>query len=441
MNNRSHMRDVIISGFALFAIFFGAGNLIFPPMLGNISGDAWGAGVLGFLSTDPVLPILAVIATALVGGRAQDLGKRVSETFAIVLAAICILLIGPVLSVPRTAATTFEFAINPYIADSLSTPAMVATSVVFFGITLYFALNESKMIDVVGTFLTPSLLIVIGLLVIKAFLTPIGPIVSTGIENPYYIGFAEGYQTMDALGGALLCGVVLTDLTRKGYVERKEQRSMLVKVGIVAGILLAFVYAGLTYLGATTSANPYEDRVLLLLNSTQALFGNTGAVILGITVALACLTTAIGLTSTCGNFFNTVSNGRIGYKPVVWAAVIFSFFMSLLSVSGIIALAIPILSTVYPMVAVLVVMTLFDRYIPYDMMYTGPVLVAGVIGFFEAMYGSFAWFEGVHELFLNLPLAASGFPWLVPSIVALILFTIIGKMLGGKDSRPHDARA
>lgn len=435
MNKQGQMRDIIVSGFALFAIFFGAGNLIFPPMLGNITGDAWGIGVLGFLSTDPVLPILAVIATALVGGRAHDLGKRISKTFAIGLAATCILLIGPVLSVPRTAATTFEFAIKPYIGDAIATPAMVATSIIFFAITLYFSLRESRVIDVVGIFLTPALLIAMVLLVAKAIMTPIGPIVSTGIANPYHLGFVEGYQTMDALGGALLCGIVLTDLTHKGYRDRKSQKSMLIRVGLVAGLLLAFVYGGLTYLGATTSSVPSEDRVLLLLTSVQTLFGGSGGILLGIAVALACLTTSIGLISTCGNFFFTASNGRIAYKPVVWAAVVFSTFMSLLSVSGIIALAVPILSTIYPIVAVLVLMTLFDAYIPYDIMYVGPALVAGIIGFFEAMYGSFKWFEGVHEALMTLPLASSGFPWVVPVLIALVLSTLIGIVIKGKDSR------
>lgn len=437
MNHSSSWRDVVVSGFALFAIFFGAGNLIFPPMLGNITGDAWTAGVLGFLSTDPVLPILAVIATALVGGRAHDLGKRVSPKFAIILASLCILLIGPILSVPRTAATTFEFAIKPYISDAIATPAMVATSVIFFAITLLFSLREFRVIDIVGIFLTPALLITMALLVVKAVITPIGPIVDTGVSHPYHLGFIEGYQTMDALGGALLCGAVLTDLTRKGYTDRASQRSMLIKVGLVAGLLLGLVYTGLTYLGATTSASPQEDRVLLLLNSVQTLFGQTGGVLLGTAVGLACLTTAVGLTSTCGNFFSTVSQGKISYRLVVWLAAIFSTLMSLLSVSGIIALAVPILSTIYPVVAVLVIITLIDAKIPYDIMYTGPALVAGVIGFIEAMYGSFGFFSGVHDLLMQIPLAQAGFPWVFPALLAFLLAGLLGHAIQARDSRTH----
>lgn len=435
MKSRNHMKDVVVSGFALFAIFFGAGNLIFPPMLGNMTGTNWFQAMLGFLSTDPLLPILAVIATAFVGGRAQDLGKRISPLFARVLAAVCILLIAPVLSVPRTAATTFEIAIKPYLPEANVPIAMVLTSVIFFAITYYFSINEGRVIDVIGQILTPGLLIAMVTLIIKVIVSPIGSISDTGLQNSYHLGFVEGYQTMDALGGALLCGIVLTDLINKGYTERKVQRAMLIKVGILAGVLLAFVYGGLTYLGATTSSAPAYDRVALLLNSVQVLFGQTGGILLGIIVALACLTTAVGLTSTCGNFFETASNKKISYRLVVILTVVFSTLMSLLSVSGIVALAIPILSTIYPMVAVLILLTLFDRYITYDISYVGAVGIAGVIGFIEAMYSTFGSFQELHGWLGRLPLADAGFPWVVPALIFLALFTLIGIGLKGKDSR------
>lgn len=430
MNSRNKTRDIIVSGFALFAIFFGAGNLIFPPLLGNMAGTNWMAAMAGFLSTDPILPILGLIATAFVGGRAEDLGKRVSPKFAIILAGICILLIGPILSVPRTAATTFEIAIQPYISANYMTIAMVATSLIFFAITWYFSINEGKVIDIIGQFLTPGLLLVLAAIIIKAIFMPVGPIVETGLENAFHLGFTEGYQTMDALGAALMCGLVLTNLIKDGYTEPKIQRSMLIRSGIIAGILLALVYGGLTFVGAQTSSVPQTERVALLLGMVRMLYGSTGGVLIGITVALACITTAVGLTSTAGNFFSKVSNGRLSYKVIVTAVVIFSTFMSLLSVSGIIALAIPILSTIYPVVIVLILITLFDRYIEYDLSYQGTVAIAFVIGFIEAMSGSFGLFQGTHEMLKSIPLGGLGFPWVVPSVIFFVIFTLIGKFTG-----------
>lgn len=438
MNTKNRTKDIIVSAFALFAIFFGAGNLIFPPLLGNMAGDRWASAMFGFLSTDPILPVLGVIATAFVGGRAQDLGKRVHPKFAMVIAAICILLIGPILAVPRTAATTYEIAILPYISESTTTVAMILTSLIFFALTFYFSVNEGKVIDIIGSYLTPGLLIVLTAIIIKAIITPIGPIVPTTLENPYQLGFVEGYQTMDALGAALMSGIVLTSLIGKGYTERKEQKQMLIKVGLIAGVLLAFVYGGLTFVGATTSAEPSTDRVALLLASVRAIFGGPGGIVLGICVALACLTTSVGLVSTCGNYFHNVSKGKISYKFIVTLVTVWSFFMSLLSVSGIIALAIPILTTVYPIVIVLIVLTLFDKHIPYDIIYIIPVIVAGICGFIEAMYGLYGMLEGPYNALNSLPLAHFGFPWLFPVLVALVAAIIIGSVTKGRRTFEED---
>lgn len=429
MKSRNKTRDIIVSGFALFAIFFGAGNLIFPPLLGNMSGSDWIKGMIGFLSTDPILPILGLIATAFVGGRAEDLGKRVSPKFAIILASICILLIGPILSVPRTAATTFEIAIQPYFSSG-NTVAMVATSLVFFAITWYFSINEGKVIDIIGQFLTPALLLVLAGIIIKAAVTPIGPIVDTGMTNAFHLGFTEGYQTMDALGAALMCGLVLTNLIKDGYTEQKEQRSMLIQSGLIAGALLIFVYGGLTFVGAQTSAVPEANHVPLLLGIVNSIYGSAGGVLIGITVALACLTTSVGLTSISGNFFSKITNGKLSYKAIVTAVVIFSTFMSLLSVSGIIALAVPILTTIYPVVIVLIVITLFDRYVTYDLSYRGPVVVAFLVGFIEAMNGSFGLLNGAYGFLKAIPLGELGFPWVVPVLLTFIACTVLAKFTG-----------
>ncbi|RVU54485.1 branched-chain amino acid transport system II carrier protein [Anaerosphaera multitolerans] len=431
----SKKRDILIMGFALFAIFFGAGNLIFPPMLGNMAGSRWSIATAGFLSTDPVLPILGVIATALVGGRPEDLGKRVSPRFGIFLSAIAILLIGPILSVPRTAATTFEIAIKPYINSNYSNMAMVGTSIIFFAVTYYFCMNESNVINIIGKFLTPGLLIVLAAIIIKCIFIPIGPIVETDMTNPYHFGFTEGYQTMDALGSPLMCGIVLTDLIRKGYTTRKEQKNMIIKVGIVAGVLLMFIYGGLAFVGATTSSIPETDRVLLLLKSINSIYGNTGKIIMGVAVTLACLTTSVGLIATAGNFFNYTSKGRISYIGVVRISIIVSTLISLLSVSGIVKLATPMLLTIFPIIIVLIFLTLFDNYIKYDLSYVGPVISAGIIGLIDALHSTFNMFDKLYSYIEMLPFAKSGFPWLVPSIIFFIVFTILGALIQSKDTK------
>src|SRR5699024_1251937 len=177
--------DILISGFALFAIFCGAGNLIFPPYLGVMSGQSWKEAMFGFLLADPVLPVLGVIATAHVGGRAQDLGKRVSPNFAKLLGTIAILSIGPLFAVPRTAATVHEIAVGQVFPNLPSS----ITSVVFFLLTLILIFNESVVIDMVGTCLTPVLLVILGAIFIKSLVAPAVPMVEVPHQDFFKLGF------------------------------------------------------------------------------------------------------------------------------------------------------------------------------------------------------------------------------------------------------------
>ncbi|MCR2044337.1 branched-chain amino acid transport system II carrier protein [Anaerosalibacter massiliensis] len=419
-------KDIFIVGFALFAIFFGAGNLIFPPSLGVVSGKHWALAAFGFLLTDPVLPILGIIATSKAGGKAEDLGKRVSLTFSRTLGAISILVVGPLFSIPRTAATTHEIAIQP----TLSSIPLIITSIIFFVLTYLLAVNQSNVIDKIGKYLTPALLIILTIIIITSIVNPIGSRIEPEPNNYFLIGFEEGYQTMDALGASLMAGIVLTDLTFRGYKDRKEQEYMTNRAGLVAGALLLFIYGGLTYVGATGSSvfRPDMPRVDLLLALVNELFGSAGAIAISIVVSLACLTTSVGLTATTANYFNDISNGKVSYKFMVIAVTICSFFLSLLGVEGLISIAVPVLSTIYPVIIVLILMTLFDKYIPSGATYTGAVLGAFIVSFIINLNKTFKILNSSMKLIKKLPLYENGFPWIVPAIVLSVLFMIYSKL-------------
>ena len=127
----------MVVGFALFAIFFGAGNLIFPPYLGFHAGDSWTAVMLGFLLADPVIPVITLVVTIFAGGKAVDLGRRVNYPFALILAVAAMISLGPVFAIPRTAATTYEVGILPFFPGA---PIWV-TSGIFFAITLALSIK------------------------------------------------------------------------------------------------------------------------------------------------------------------------------------------------------------------------------------------------------------------------------------------------------------
>ena len=431
--SRKKIIDIIICGFALFAIFFGAGNLIFPPYLGVISGNNWGIANIAFLLSDPLLPILGVIVTALLGGQATDLGKRVSKHFSIIIGAISIILIGPLFAVPRTGATTHEIFVQSFVP---SAPQWI-TSLIFFGLTLYIAIHSHTVIDAIGKYLTPILLFILLLVFIAAVVQPNAGFQTTTSAGLFSQSFKEGYQTMDALGAALMAGVVISDLTRRGYTEKKEQHQMMFGVGIVSFILLALVYSSLTYAGATVSTvyDSTIQRPALLIGLIEQLLGSFGKVAMGIAVSFACLTTSVGLITTCGHYFSTLTNGKLEYKKIVVVSVVLSFLLSLLGVDALLQLAVPVLSAIYPMVIALIFLSIFDRYIVYNWTYTGAVVGAFFIGGIQAIH-LFSQMQGgnfLSELAAwtnTLPLNQFGFEWLVPAIIGSVVFTVISKFTG-----------
>ena len=431
--SRKKIIDIIICGFALFAIFFGAGNLIFPPYLGVISGNNWGIANIAFLLSDPLLPILGVIVTALLGGQATDLGKRVSKHFSIIIGAISIILIGPLFAVPRTGATTHEIFVQSFVP---SAPQWI-TSLIFFGLTLYIAIHSHTVIDAIGKYLTPILLFILLLVFIAAVIQPNASFQTTTSTGLFSQSFKEGYQTMDALGAALMAGVVISDLTRRGYTEKKKQHQMMFGVGIVSFILLALVYSSLTYAGATVSTvyDSTIQRPALLIGLIEQLLGSFGKVAMGIAVSFACLTTSVGLITTCGHYFSTLTNGKLEYKKIVVVSVVISFLLSLLGVDALLQLAVPVLSAIYPMVIALIFLSIFDRYIVYNWTYTGAVVGAFFIGGIQAIH-LFSQMQGgnfLSELAAwtnTLPLNQFGFEWLVPAIIGSVVFTIFSKFTG-----------
>ena len=431
--SRKKIIDIIICGFALFAIFFGAGNLIFPPYLGVISGNNWGIANIAFLLSDPLLPILGVIVTALLGGQATDLGKRVSKHFSIIIGAISIILIGPLFAVPRTGATTHEIFVQSFVPTA---PQWI-TSLIFFGLTLYIAIHSHTVIDAIGKYLTPILLVILLLVFIAAVVQPNAGFQTTTSAGLFSQSFKEGYQTMDALGAALMAGVVISDLTRRGYTEQKEQHQMMFGVGIVSFILLALVYSSLTYAGATVSTvyDSTVQRPALLIGLIEQLLGSFGKVAMGIAVSFACLTTSVGLITTCGHYFSTLTNGKLEYKKIVVVSVVLSFLLSLLGVDALLQLAVPVLSAIYPMVIALIFLSIFDRYIVYNWTYTGAVVGAFFIGGIQAIHlfsqmqgGNFL--SGLAYWTNTLPLHQFGFEWLVPAIIGSVVFTVISKFTG-----------
>ena len=432
---KKKLLDTIIIGFALFAIFFGAGNLIFPPYLGVTAGENWGIATLAFLISDPLLSIIAVMVVAALGGSALNVGRRVHPLFASALAAICVLLIGPIFAVPRTGASTHEIFVQSYFP---SAPQWI-TSLVFFGIVLWITYKENSVMDAIGKYLTPILLIILFLIFVGAVLQPNASFAATDGTGLFAQGFKEGYQTMDVLGAPLLAGVVMKDITRRGYLNKKDQFRMMFGVGIVAFILLALVYSTLAYSGASMSTviDSTAQRAAMLTTIVKNLLGSWGQLAMGLAVCFACLTTAIGLTTTCGQYFEEVSKGKISYKKTILVTVAVEFIISLVGVDSLINLAVPVLTFIFPIMIALILFSAFDQYIPYDWTYLGAVVGAGIVGLVQGintlsqLLGGKLLGDAV-KLIGTFPLATYGLEWIVPTFVGALIFTILAAILKPK---------
>jgi LIVCS family branched-chain amino acid:cation transporter len=432
MNKKT--KDVFVLGLALFAMFFGAGNLIFPPSLGLMAGKNWIICAVGFFITGIGMPLLGIIASAKAGGTIDAVGNKVGPVFSKIFSTIIILAIGPLLAIPRTGATTYEMGIKPIFSGF----SPILASIIFFGITLFFVIKPSEIVDKIGKILTPLLLIMIFVIIFKGVSSPLGTATISMKENPLSKGFIEGYQTLDALASLVFAGVMLSSLVGKGYKDVKEQVSLTIKAGFIAAIGLGLVYGGLMYLGSSAnSVYPLDTpKADLLMGITNHLLGGFGKVALGIVVALACLTTSIGLTATVGTFFNKLSNNKLSYKFIVIATCIFSAVFANVGVEMIVKIAVPLLITVYPVAIVLIVMNIFDEFVK-DACYLGAVIGALLISLYDGLSVMGVDVSILKSFIDGIPLASFGFAWLIPAIIGGILTTL---MFGKKKSNSSYAK-
>ncbi len=436
MNRRTN--DVIWVGLALFAMFFGAGNLIFPPYMGFMAGASWNMALAGFLITGIGMPLMGIMASARAGGRVERLASRVSPLFGQVLSVVIILAIGPLLAIPRTGATTFEMGVRPNIPGA----SAAISSIVYFAVTLFFALNRKKVVDKIGKILTPFLLATLALIILKGIFNPLGDTGGSGLPSAFGRGFREGYQTMDALASVVFAEIIIAALVFKGYSRISDQVKMTSLAGVVAASGLGLVYGGLMYLGACSS-NIFPatmERTSLLIGITQGLLGSAGKIALGLAVSLACLTTSIGLTATVGDYFSDLSKGKLRYKAICLATCIFSAVFATVGVTTIVKVAFPLLVTVYPVVIVLIILTMAGRLVKHRAVYSGAVIGALATSLFDALTAAGAPVQAVNRLIMMIPFASSGFPWILPALAGGIIGAVLAKAgVGG--TIDHTSRA
>jgi branched-chain amino acid:cation transporter, LIVCS family len=429
-------RDLVVVGFAMFAVFFGAGNLIFPPHIGFQSGNEWPPALLGLLLTGMLLPMMSVLAVGVGGGTFERLTRPIAPWFGTLVMAVTLVTVAWLITIPRTAAVAYETGIRTLAPGIEGRTISIVFLVVYFAISLYFAIDRSSVIDKIGKILTPLLLILLVGIVLRTILAPLGEPVATGVSNPFHLGFTTGYQTGDVLTG-LLFGILFIDAIKaKGHGENAGFIPVLLGAIFITFLGLFIVYGGLLFLGATGSGLFPVDitRPDLLTSLVARLAGNIGAQALAVAVILACLTTAVGATAVMATYIANWSDDRISYRTGAIITTVVSMFQAYGGVDYIVGVAGPIFMLLYPVAICIAVLGVFARMFNNDGVWKGMAIMAVLIGIYDSlaitgeMLG-FALPDALREVYGAIPFSEQGFAWVVPSIAGAIVGGSIWKVL------------
>jgi LIVCS family branched-chain amino acid:cation transporter len=424
-------QDILALGFMTFALFVGAGNIIFPPIVGLQAGPHVWLAALGFLITAVGLPVVTVVALAKVGGAMDALSSPIGKVAGGILAAVCYLAVGPLFATPRTASVSFEVGLAPLTGDSPM--ALFLYSLVYFIVVFWVSLYPGRLLDTVGRFLAPLKILALAVLGIAAFALPAGDI---GVAEPAYVaapfshGFINGYLTMDTLG-ALVFGIVIVNAIRsRGVTSPQLITRYAIIAGLIAGVGLALVYISLFRLGSGSHAIAAGagNGAVVLHAYVQHTFGSLGSGFLAVLISLACLVTAVGLTCACAEYFSQVV--PLSYKTLVLLLAVFSLLVSNLGLTKLIAFSVPVLTAIYPPCIVLVALSFCKEFWYSQRRIVAPVMLVSLLfGIIDALKVA-GLAPGLPNRLANLPLSEQGLAWLVPTLITLAGAFMCDRLLG-----------
>lgn len=430
-------RETVFVASMLFGMFFGAGNLIFPVSMGQLAGENMWQAAAGFLVTGVGLPLLGVAA---LGISREDglmgLSSRVGRGYGKFFTCVLYLTIGPFFAIPRCATVAYTVGVERVIPENAQTAVLAGFSLLFFAAVLFFSLRPGEILTWIGKVLNPLFLLFLGILVIRAMISPMGSISGTAPQGAYaagafYQGFLEGYNTMDALAGLAFGIVVIEAIRGLGVEEPGEIAKSTVKAGVFSSLLMALIYVLVTVMGAQSRGifASAENGGEALAQIAGHYFGPAGAVILAVTVTIACLKTAVGLITSCGRTFEKLFPGGPSYR--IWASAfcVLSFLIANLGLDAIIAYSMPVLMFLYPLAVMLIVLTFTDRFFGGDrivyqwtMSFTA---VAAVFDFLRALPEEISSSEMIRNITESaavlLPFSEQGFGWVCPAIAGLVI--------------------
>ena len=423
-------KQIYITAFALFSLFFGAGNLILPPFLGYNAGENWIWVSLGFAISAVLIPILAIYGHARLQGTMLDFANKVSPWFAIVY-AICVYIISASLPSPRTASVTYEMAIEPYFEIS-----SLWLSIIYFALVLLFALNRSRILSLIGKFLTPLIILILLTIIGIGVFADIEPLRASIFDNSFTEGILEGYQTFDAIGGVVVGGVIVISYALQGKYNYEEKKRMIARAGLLAGIGLFLIYAGLIFLGAVNSGTiTIENRTELLNALSEQTLGSIGTAFLGVLVALACFTTAVGIVTGTADFVKGLAgNSQKAYIITAVLASIVGVTVGQFDVHYIINIAVPALLFIYPITIVLIFLNVVPTKYATKTVFRA-VTIATLIFSIPDFLQFFASEGSLDFIKQWIPLSNNSLGWVLPALTAFMISNFYEQSFRKVDSK------
>lgn len=416
-------KDVFIVSFGLFSLFFGAGNLLIPPLLGYNAGSDWFWVAIGFIITAVIIPIIGILAHAKLQGTLYDFGKKVSPLFSS-LYCIIIYIIAVAIPSPRTAAATHEIAIHPSFGT-----APILTSTIYFSLVLVFVLNRSKILGFIGKFLTPLIVIIlIAVIGIGLFASELTPATSE-MSTPIVTGILEGYQTFDAIGAVVVGAVLIISINLKIDASFEAKKRLIRKSGWYAGFGLFIIYAGLISVGAyfgseisiNTDLTNDMQRANLLRGISIASLGKFGNTVLSVLISLACFTTAVGIIAGTADYFKgLLGNSQKVYVITSIISCLLGILVGQLDFNSIIIVAIPVLLFIYPITIVLILLNVLSERYATPLVFKWVVAITfffsipDVVGFISPS-------DTLNNLMSYIPLAKQSLGWVIPAILTCVL--------------------
>lgn len=438
------IKEYLLLGSMLFGMFFGAGNLIFPVYMGQLSGANSIPAIIGFCMTGVGLPLLGIAAIGI--SKSEGLfyaSKKVATWFSYFFTVILYLSIGPLFAIPRTATVSFTTGITPFIsADQIQLGLFIYT-LIFFALVLLFSLRPSKIMTWIGKYINSIFLVLLFCLLVMAVIKPIGSFtdvqpVNSYVSQPFFTGLLEGYNTMDALASLAFAIVLINAIKEFKIKDAKEIAKITLKSGMVAVALMAVIYFGLTILGAQSVLlqGASENGGVALAILAKHYYGAIGNVLLAGIMIFACLKTAIGLVTSCAETFVEVFPKTVSYRIYAIGFTLVSFLLSNFGLDRILKYSLPALLFLYPITIVFVLLLLVGSFVGENKMIYQSTIIATMIAAFMDTFSKpsytfvhSAFTDGLVSLYQKLPMYEIGFSWIIFSVFGLIIGFILSKTI------------